>query len=305
MKQIMSCESDVLKIGKKLDEIVKNENSDQNPLDLLNLLNSLPITLEILQKTRIGMTVNSLRKHTTHENIANLAKFLIKKWKKLLTEQNISKDNKNQIKKLNIENDKHLNYEVQTCIPQTLSQMSSEISPSNSQDSINFEITNDPIRIKCHELLINALTYADMPSGPLDPKQIAIRVEETIFKEFSNTDFKYKSRIRSKVANLKDSKNPRLRENVLLGHITPERLATMTTEEMASDEMKILRQKYTKDSINDHQMSITTGTPTDLFKCGKCKGKKCTYSQIQTRSSDEPMTTFVYCIDCGNRWKFC
>jgi transcription elongation factor S-II len=24
---------------------------------------------------------------------------------------------------------------------------------------------------------------------------------------------------------------------------------------------------------------------------------------MQTRSADEPMTTFVTCIDCGNRWK--
>jgi len=27
--------------------------------------------------------------------------------------------------------------------------------------------------------------------------------------------------------------------------------------------------------------------------------------QAQTRSADEPMTTFVYCNDCGHRWKVC
>lgn len=42
---------------------------------------------------------------------------------------------------------------------------------------------------------------------------------------------------------------------------------------------------------------------TDKFKCGKCKSKECTYYQLQTRSADEPMTTFVTCINCGNRWK--
>ena len=29
------------------------------------------------------------------------------------------------------------------------------------------------------------------------------------------------------------------------------------------------------------------------------------FPQVQTRSADEPMTTFVYCQECGNRWKVC
>jgi transcription elongation factor S-II len=44
---------------------------------------------------------------------------------------------------------------------------------------------------------------------------------------------------------------------------------------------------------------------TDQFQCGKCRQRKCTYFQMQTRSADEPMTTFVTCVNCGNRWKFC
>ena len=39
------------------------------------------------------------------------------------------------------------------------------------------------------------------------------------------------------------------------------------------------------------------------FKCGKCKSKKTDYYQLQTRSADEPMTTYVTCKNCGNRWK--
>lgn len=41
-----------------------------------------------------------------------------------------------------------------------------------------------------------------------------------------------------------------------------------------------------------------------MFKCGKCKTYKTTYYQLQTRSCDEPLTTFVTCLNCNNRWKF-
>ena len=43
---------------------------------------------------------------------------------------------------------------------------------------------------------------------------------------------------------------------------------------------------------------------TDIFKCGRCKKNNCTYFQLQTRSADEPMTTFVTCLECSKRWKF-
>jgi transcription elongation factor S-II len=39
------------------------------------------------------------------------------------------------------------------------------------------------------------------------------------------------------------------------------------------------------------------------FKCSKCKSEKTTYYQMQTRSADEPMTTFVTCHNCSKRWK--
>jgi DNA-directed RNA polymerase subunit M/transcription elongation factor TFIIS len=42
---------------------------------------------------------------------------------------------------------------------------------------------------------------------------------------------------------------------------------------------------------------------TDIYTCGRCKKKECTYYQLQTRSADEPMTTFVTCLNCGKRWK--
>ncbi|KAJ0036460.1 hypothetical protein NQD34_005137 [Periophthalmus magnuspinnatus] len=73
----------------------------------------------------------------------------------------------------------------------------------------------------------------------------------------------------------------------------------------ASAELKQMRETLTKESIREHQLSRVGGTETDMFVCSKCKGKNCTYNQVQTHSADEPMTTFVVCNNCGNRWKFC
>lgn len=44
-------------------------------------------------------------------------------------------------------------------------------------------------------------------------------------------------------------------------------------------------------------------TTTDQFKCQKCKQSKCCYTQFQIRSSDEPMTSFITCLACGNNWR--
>ena len=42
---------------------------------------------------------------------------------------------------------------------------------------------------------------------------------------------------------------------------------------------------------------------TDQFKCKKCKSRETAYYELQTRSADEPMTIFITCLNCGNRWK--
>ena len=41
-----------------------------------------------------------------------------------------------------------------------------------------------------------------------------------------------------------------------------------------------------------------------ILQCGKCKMNKVHYYQLQTRSADEPMTTFCTCTNCNHRWKF-
>ncbi|XP_019733425.1 transcription elongation factor A protein 1 isoform X2 [Hippocampus comes] len=303
-------EEEIIRIAKKMDKMAQKKNGS-GALDLLKELRSVPMTLELLQSTRIGMSVNAIRKQSTDEEVTSLAKSLIKSWKKLLDEP--------------ASGDKSSDDKRKDTAPVSPSQGSPEAkeesSSSNSSGksehadvSSNSLIntfprapgTADSIRIKCREMLSNALQAGDdyIAIGA-DCDELGAQIEECIFQEFKNTDMKYKNRVRSRISNLKDMKNPNLRRTVLCGSVTPERMAKMTAEEMASDELKEMRKNLTKEAVRDHQMATTGGTQTDLFTCGKCKGKCCTYTQVQTRSADEPMTTFVFCNQCGNRWKFC
>ena len=87
-------------------------------------------------------------------------------------------------------------------------------------------------------------------------------MEETIFATYKSTNPKYKNCVRSRVFNLKDKKNPSLRENVLCGVILPAKLAVMNSAEMASDEVNKQRQAFVKEGIDAAQLAVVQGTKT-------------------------------------------
>lgn len=266
-------------------------------MDLLKTLKRLKIDLSVLTKTRIGMTVNDFRKTCTDDEAITLAKALIKSWKKYLPagKQSNSSASKNGSKSSALSTHKSSDP----------SKYDSDRGYSkNSRMHCTTERTvTDAVRLKCREMLMSAI--GETVDGCSTAQELADELEECVFAEFRNTDMRYKNRIRSRVANLKDPKNPVLRMNFVSGAIAAVVLAKMTPEEMASDEMRKIREKFVQESINDAQLATAEGTTTDLLKCGKCKKRNCTYNQMQTRSADEPMTTFVLCNTCGNRWKFC
>ena len=92
-----------------------------------------------------------------------------------------------------------------------------------------------------------------------------------------------------------------LREQVEKGEIKAHKIAFMTHQEMAPEKWDALIQAKIKRDKTKYETNMEAAT--DTFKCRKCHTNKCTYYQLQTRSADEPMTTFVTCLECGNRWK--
>ena len=62
----------------------------------------------------------------------------------------------------------------------------------------------------------------------------------------------------------------------------------------------MIEQKMRRDAV---KFSTNVEAMTDMFVCKKCKSRKCTYYELQTRSADEPSTIFISCLDCGKHWK--
>lgn len=81
----------------------------------------------------------------------------------------------------------------------------------------------------------------------------------------------------------------------------PHKCAFMTHQELNPEKWREMIQKKEKrdDHLFNHKLAATT---TD-FTCFKCKKNNCTYYQLQTRSADEPMTTFVTCVNCESHWR--
>ncbi|XP_054744688.1 transcription elongation factor S-II-like [Anastrepha obliqua] len=74
----MSVVEEVFEIQRKLQKITSNDGTGQDQaLDLLKSLQALNINLEILTKTRIGITVNELLQSSKDEEVKALAKTLI------------------------------------------------------------------------------------------------------------------------------------------------------------------------------------------------------------------------------------
>ena len=74
--------------------------------------------------------------------------------------------------------------------------------------------------------------------------------------------------------------------------------------ELSPDKLFPNKWKSIIDKIKYIEYKKKNMATTDIFECKKCGKRKCTFYQLQTRSADEPMTTFVNCLVCGNSWKF-
>uniref|UniRef100_A0A6C0DJD9 TFIIS-type domain-containing protein n=1 Tax=viral metagenome TaxID=1070528 RepID=A0A6C0DJD9_9ZZZZ len=163
----------------------------------------------------------------------------------------------------------------------------------------NSDKFRENIRGKLNELIQNEKQSMNLEKGIFNYSLNEAK-NRKIVKKWDNPYFIqiYVDRLRSIFINIK---NPILLEQLQSGTLKSHSIAFMSHQEMAPDKWQHLIEIKSKRDMNKFESNLEAAT--DTFTCRKCKSNKCTYYQQQVRSADEPMTTFVQCISCGNRWK--
>lgn len=122
---------------------------------------------------------------------------------------------------------------------------------------------------------------------------------------WENPTFKetYKGKALSVLFNLKEPRSL-LVDRIKKGDVKTRSVASMEPDELwpsgpYAETKREIKIKAMKKDLAKGELENMKG----MFTCGKCKSQKTTYYQLQTRSADEPMTTFVTCLNCNKRWK--
>merc|ERR1719367_2479756 len=157
----------------KLDDHKPDECAKADLLKFLNDLKKAPMTLELLESTKIGLSVNNFRKSVDDTELASIGKDIIRKWKALV--------------------------------------------PAKTE----------PV--------------APVTSAEVNVERLGAAIEEAIFERFKETSVKYRSQVASRQFNIRS--NLSLCENLVVGNISPDEVAVMSHEDMASEDIKRTREE--------------------------------------------------------------
>lgn len=300
----MSTKEKLLLLKKKLSE---SEDAGQLK-DCLEQLQKLPLSSELLKETRIGVTIAKLKKHKDSE-VSLLSIETTKGWRNLSA---------SSLPRVSAASAAKSADEASASASAAATAAERKAKEENAIASV--PSTGSDIRDRLRRLLDKALRakeYATAVGGkgsgeggekervrePRAPHEVACEVEAALYSRYGGENDDYKAQYRAIAFNLKDKSNLWLHRQVMDGTLSAVELVAMTSEEMASREVRRRMEEVRKEDFEAAKGKQVEQAETDMFKCSKCKQRRCTYFQMQTRSADEPMTTFISCVNCGHHWK--
>ncbi|KAK9476932.1 transcription factor S-II, central domain-containing protein [Lipomyces japonicus] len=302
---------------KEIRNLMTGLEKSSSTADTLAILNQLKTGVraseKLLRETKLGIAVNKLRSHPD-KKVSETVKTIIKGWKDQVTaqkSQNSSRPSSSSSaaatpvaagssasatakKEPSPAKDESPPAKIasslstaQQAAPLKLQQRPANGKPRDSKsDGVKTDLYDDRVRNSCVQVTYNALAS---DSGAHSEVILACskEIERTVFQNEKGATPAYRTKMRSLYMNLKDVKNPTLRFRVVAGEISAERLYRMSPQEMASEDLKNEIKRLEEKNLFNAQGAKEQRAITDRFTCGKCKQKKVSYYQMQTRSADE------------------
>lgn len=285
------------------------EKNYGNILTLLGDLDKVSITAEQLEMTDVVKVLYRLLKTCPNDDTKRAAKALLSRWKKQYSR----------------ERDKHMGKNPELlCQSADVGDGKVQEDASTSRDNHGLQAVSQAVedatascsissvRSKCVQLLLTSL--CPEPPDKAEVAELASAIEQHIHELHKSNLLKYKSCVRSKVANLRNPKNQHLRQGLLSASLSPLTFAQMSTEEMASPELQQLREEYSSRGVSERQLPQgVEGMPTHRIRCKRCSGMDCRVTQVARGALFLPMwvrqsspgkdaMTFVTCSGCGEQW---
>ena len=297
----------VIEKSKDLQKATAEDASSDHIIKILNELKSgINASEDLLRSTKIGVIVNRSKQHKDPK-VNRLAMEIVRKWRDDIEKQKGAASPANGRK----------GSPSRTASPlpangvKVKAEVKAEVKPETKpdvpldqrdfkKDKVNVTKTHQEVRDRCIGLIYNGLCYnSARPSSEILNKAVSVEAAGyEILGPESNAG--YSTKMRSLYMNLKNKSNPRLRERVLTGEIAPDRLVKMSSEELKSQERRDADKILMEENIKDAEMpqaerSISSAIHCSNPKCRKEGKDTVAYTQAQTRSADEPMTTFCEC----------
>lgn len=185
--------------------------------------------------------------------------------------------------------------------------------------------TSKPIQIRSENVFVDCAIREKVTQNfneILNDIELAGQLEESLLHVVSDQAIKenmdinwsnrvfwnmYCSRAISLYENLKGVESYVQNEENWLNRLKQGDISVRAFAEMSSVDLCPVRWKAAIEKIIESEKRLySKNDSASIFMwCSACKKKtKCDYYQMQTRSADEPMTTFVNCLECDKKWKF-
>ncbi|GMM36851.1 transcription elongation factor [Saccharomycopsis crataegensis] len=316
---------DAKQIKTAISNLEKSQDDDASLLEILKTLDQgIKATEALLRETKVGIVVNKYRGSSNNE-ISSLVKSMVKKWKEDIKKSKLKSDGKTPNSTASQKNGTTTTTTSSSSSSSTTKSTTTTKSASTAGtaekslkparvyegkrsckiDGVDYRIYEESIRNSMLDALYTGLAKENKTNGPNEIFGVAKEIETEVFgmSNHMTNDF-YRSKLRTLVANIRSSNNPELRAKLLSRRLAANKFVKMSPEEMANENLRKEREQIEKENLFKAKSAVEKKAVTDRFQCGKCKQRKVSYYQMQTRSADEPLTTFCECVNCGNHWSF-